>query len=392
MLRKIAIMATAAALTACGGESDKSDKSPEVITLDTDTYAYTAVKLGGDEWQKIEAGTTELAIPQLGEQVTVVNVCNISSREYQVSIDVRTADSGYSPESVYCRPEILEEKKITYSADVRFTIQTIDLEDSFQVSYSGEQNIRMANTDEPRMLVALAYDQEAKKAYFYKRDGLTFTDGDDFYIDFLSSEYAAEVTYTTVPRTNGFNHNLVYQIKDHDIHMSLNIFSEEGYPHINIPDSMRTPNDFFRVNWQFGGDSSYNRLLATPDTALELSEVPTAVKYKDAELSQDGSTISMDYTNWITDEIGLQSTQFEFWGFESTSGVRYSYSYYIEPQAGSKSVTAKLLDINDLPGLNMDIPSPDSGMPDSWYTLFDNGLDYGRGYKYLLMAHENDMK
>lgn len=385
MLKHTALFSTIALLAACGGGSGGSDSSsePPKLTLNNTSTSYSAVRIDNGNWQKLAVGNNAFTLPDDGAMVSVITICQDSNR-YDVDMDRTFISQSLSSEIDSCDDASIENPEVTFSyVAPDINVQYLEVSDSMEINSNGRVVLNQKNT--PRTVVATGYRASDQKAFFFKRTNWTLAEGDTPQIDFTDENYAAEVSYEVVADKNGFNYNLNYELAD--ISLSLILYSADNYPTITIPPNMRSAGDMFRVNWQFGDDSTYNRYLSNPDTVLELAAAPAEPELSDVVFAQDGTSASINYQAWDFDGLSLSLINVEFDTYDSATGTFVNTDYYFEPSKNdTDSFSFTLLDLNSLPEMTLNIPAVSKDDLVYWFATLDNGKRYETGARMLQLT------
>ncbi|UXD85941.1 hypothetical protein [Thalassolituus hydrocarboniclasticus] len=383
MFKQTALFSAIILLTACGGGSSGGSSEPLKLTLVNTSTSYSAVRIDNGDWQKLAVGNNAFTLPDDGAMVSVITICQDSNR-YDVDMSQNFISQSLSSEIDSCDDASIENPEVTFSyVAPGIGVQYLDVSDSMEINSNGRVVLNQKNT--PRTVVATGYRASDQKAFFFKRTNWTLADGDTPQIDFTDENYAAEVSYEVVADKNGFNYNLDYELAD--ISLPLSLYSADNYPVISIPASMRSAGDMFRVNWQFGDDSAYNRYLSNPDTVLELAAAPAEPELSDVVFTQDGTSATISYQAWNFDDLSPSQIHLEFDTYDSATGTYVDTDYYLEPSINdTDSFSFTLLDLNSLPEMTLNIPAVSKDDLAYWFATLDNGKRYETGARMLQLT------
>lgn len=378
MKNYVLLLTLSTLITACGGSSSSGDPTPEKqapeankITLNNSNTSITFVKQGDEDWSSLSAGNHTITASEDNQKIQLVTVCDDYS---YVNIIKLTADR--SLDYSWCNDEDSIARVTIGTANGSGT--TIIQSRLTEVTEESSNYAQLTSSSSLRTIIAVGYNSTTDKAYFYKKEGLNLIDGDSIEIDFSDTELALEAPTIINPVKSGFDFNTDYKLNSSSSELPLSIYIKDGNPYIEVPNKFRTDGDYYRSNWQFGADSSYDLYAKELNLVNELASPPS-------ELSTDNVSFSQDKTQGVVtltpskSELPLQRVELEFYKYNPSSDNVY-INYEIDGSyINDSSLSWDLIDFSSLPTGAPDVIHPALGDLDYYTAYYSSAVIGGSG-------------
>jgi hypothetical protein len=388
MKNHILIFTLSILVSACGGSSSSSDTAPETqtpeinkLTLNNTNTSITFAKQGDGEWSSLAAGNHTISALEDSQKLQLVTICDNHSY-----VDVIKLTSDRIVDYSWCNNSNGTRRVTIASADETTILHSLLSETTEESS----DYAQLSSSSVPRTIIAVGYNSTTKKAYFYKKEGLDLKDGDSIDINFADTDLASETPIITNPIKSGFEFNADYRLNSSASEIPLSIYLKDGYPYIEVPNKFRTADDYYRSNWQFGTDSSYDVFAKEISLENELESAPN-------ELSTDSVSFSQDEKQGMIEVVSnqsglpLQRIELEFYKYNAgTNSVYINYTIDGSLLIGD-SLNWDLVDFSLLPSGAPEVIHPALSDLD-YYTEYYSSSEIGKttiGTKKLIVTTPN---